>query len=89
MVFLARNGEHHFGMRALPRFAALGERNQPVLLFLGCHTLVTAQCQNIFVEDLALAVSQLLERGESGVDLALRLHLYAELLKALLEGVAT
>jgi hypothetical protein len=59
------------------------QADQAVVLLLAGHALVTDQGDDVLVEDLALAVGQVLEAGEGGVDVGLALHLDAQFLQAL------
>ena len=58
------------------------------MLALGVDRAFHRQGEDVLVEDVALAVGELLEARERGVDVGLGLELDAELLQALLEGVA-
>ena len=58
------------------------------MLLLGRDGFVHDQRDDVLVEDLVLAVGQVLEALEGRVDLGLALQLDAQLLQALLEGVA-
>ena len=62
--------------------------HEAVLLGITGGRLVAHQGQDVLVEDVALAVGQLLEAGECGVDLAFALHLHTQVLQPLLKSVA-
>ena len=52
----------------LPGFRALCQRQQPEVFVLRGHRLVHDERENVFVEDVALAVRQFLESREGGID---------------------
>ncbi len=58
------------------------------MLVVGGDRAFHREGEDVLVEDVALAVGELLEAGERGVDVGLGLELDAELLQPLLEGVA-
>ena len=88
LEFLAVDGDHDAGMRALAGFAVLGQRDETVLLLFLHDAFLADQGQDVFVKDFTLAVGQFLETRERGVDRGFTVHLNAEFLQPLLEGIA-
>ena len=58
------------------------------MLLVVRHVFFAHQRQNVFVENLALAIRQLLEARESRIDLCLTVHLHTKLLQTLFERIA-
>mmetsp|Transcript_100316 Transcript_100316/g.279272 ORF Transcript_100316/g.279272 Transcript_100316/m.279272 type:complete len:521 (+) Transcript_100316:2515-4077(+) len=87
-VFLVADGEHDGRVWAFTGLAALGQRQQSVMLRIIDDRLVHHKGQDVLVEDLILAVGEILEALEGRIDLGLAFQLDAQLLQPLLEGVA-
>ena len=88
MHLFAMHGEDHLGLGPLTGFAVLSQRHKTIGIVTLVGGLFADQGQNVFVENITLAISELFEAGKGGIDIGLGLHLHTQVQQALLEGVA-